>query len=434
MSELLLFVLEHEQFRRARLPSLYSDFRNLKITNPNGFYANIAAWTAVLSEACKAGKLPGEDKLVLNSNEQLVSAVQTRDWGRPLALGAVVAEAVYSKDFYPLDAFMSQQASIYQWSYAGTALNWGLERIGLRGPPAGRGVMSGKFVVVKNVEDRAKEVTRIMASRSSLTERIFTADLFATELAPDLSATDLRVLLRHLSRDSAACAYDGFTVKFKAPTETAPEEITETDNTIAHLKSLLKSLTARVDTLSADIVTCTARAQAAAAQSNRPVALAALKSRKTAEAALHHQIKALGQVEEVMTSIQTAAGNIELVRILERSSKVLSGLNREIGGVERVDEIMEGLRQETDNVEEVNRVLAEAGTEVDEAEVEDELEALMKETEEKEHADKVKEQLQEIPFVSEMERKLSATLESLKLDADKPAEEEEKKKEEVHAS
>jgi charged multivesicular body protein 7 len=415
------------------LPSLYSDFRNLKTTNPNGFDANVAAWKAVLADACKAGKF-ARDKLVLSVSDDLVSALHTQDWGRPLALGVAVAEAVQSKDLYPLDTFMSQATSIYHWSYAGAALNWGLTRLGLRGPAnSTRGITSGKFVVIRNVEDVAKTVTQAMMSRRcdySLADRIFTADLFASELVPDLSPTDVQVLLRHLSRDAAVCAYDGATVKFKAPGELATQ-ITETDTTIAHLKSLLKSLHARVDTLSADITACTARAKAAVEKSNRPVALAALKSRKTAETALNHQVKALGQVEDVMTSIQTAAGNIELVRILERSSKVLSGLNKEIGGVERVDEVMERLKNETDAVEEVNRVLAEAGTVVDEEEVEDELEALMKETEEKERAERVKEQLATIPpVVGEMERQLSETLESIKLGEEKGKEQE---REQVHA-
>jgi charged multivesicular body protein 7 len=339
------------------------------------------------------------------------------------------AEALYSKDLYPLDTFLSQRESIYHWSYAGAALNWGLEKIGLRGPPGhgNRGVINGRFVVTRNVEDMAKEITRAMGTRFSLTDRIFTADLFASEFVPSLSATDLKVLLRHISRDATLCAYDGAIVKFKTAAEVAPEAITEQDTTIAHLKSLLKSLHARVDTLSADISTCTSRAQAAVAKSNRPVALAALKSRKSAEAALTHQVKALGQVEDVMVSIQTAADNIELVRILERSSKVLSGLNKEMGGVERVDEIMEGLKQETDTVEEVNRVLAEAGTAVDEGEVEAELEAMMKETEEKERMEKVKEQLEGIPAVREVERQLSDSLGSMKL------EEEKQEKEQVRA-
>jgi hypothetical protein len=62
-------------------------------------------------------------------------------------------EAVYSKDLYPLNQFLSQRESIYYWSYAGAAFNWGLGRIGINVTnPGNRGVIHGQFVVVKNIE------------------------------------------------------------------------------------------------------------------------------------------------------------------------------------------------------------------------------------------------------------------------------------------
>jgi len=94
MGELLDFILQHEQFRKARLPSLYSDFRNLKTTNPNGFYANVTAWKTVLADACRYGKVGNAaDKLVLSTSEDLVSQLHTQDWARPLALGVVVVSS-----------------------------------------------------------------------------------------------------------------------------------------------------------------------------------------------------------------------------------------------------------------------------------------------------------------------------------------------------
>ena len=416
---------------RARLPSLYSDFRNLKTTNPNGYHANVTAWKTILSAAIAVGKGPDSNKLVLTANDDLVSSLQTREFGRPLTLGVVIAEAVHNKELWPLDTFLARQESIYAWSYAGAVLNWGLMKAGVLGQPVDtRGMVSGRFVVVKNVEEAAKLITASLTARTSLTDRIFTTDLFASELAPTFSATDLKVLLRHLSRDNPVCAYNGNTVKFLAPGE--PNTITEADTTIAHLKSLLHSLSTRITQLSTNITLCTTRAQAALANKNRPVALAVLKSRKTAEEVLTTQLRARGQVEEVMASIQTATDNIELVTILDRSSKVLKGLNKEIGGVEGVDKVLDKLREETETVEDVNRVIAEGGVVIDEEVVEDELEAMMKEVKDKEREERVKKELEEIPASSEpkdkeMERQLSDSLEGMKLE-----QEEEKKM--VHAS
>lgn len=217
-------------------------------------------------------------------------------------------------------------------------------------------------------------------------------------------------------------------MKFRSPSEQRPDPITEQDTTIAHLKALVRSLHSRVDTLSADLTKCTERAQAAVANKNRTVALAALRSRKTVENTLVHQSKALGQVEEVMASIQTAADNIELVRVLERSSKVLSGLNKEVGGLDRVDRIMEGLREETEAVSEVSRMLAEGEAVVDDEAVEDELEAMMKEVEDAARDEKVKE-LEKIPRIDATDRQLSDSLEDMKLGGG----EKDKELERVHA-
>jgi hypothetical protein len=59
------------------------------------------------------------------------------------------------------------------------------------------------------IKDIAKDISHQMSMRMSRSERVFTQDLFAEELAPRLSATDLKVLLRYLSRDRGECVFDG---------------------------------------------------------------------------------------------------------------------------------------------------------------------------------------------------------------------------------
>ena len=79
---------------RVRLPSLYSDFTLQRSSNPDGYAANIAAWTDALSKAAQAGLLsaPGSerDTLSLRTGEALLRCLETREWGRPLALGTVI--------------------------------------------------------------------------------------------------------------------------------------------------------------------------------------------------------------------------------------------------------------------------------------------------------------------------------------------------------
>ena len=81
-------------FGRARLPSLYSDFTLQRSSNPDGFAANTAAWIDVLGKAAQAGLLPApgndHDTLSIRTGENLLQSLETKEWGRPLALGTVI--------------------------------------------------------------------------------------------------------------------------------------------------------------------------------------------------------------------------------------------------------------------------------------------------------------------------------------------------------
>lgn len=79
---------------RARLASLYSDFRVQRATNPDGYTANVAAWQDALEHAARAGVIPasggGKSILSLSTDEKLIRALESKEWGRPLALGTVI--------------------------------------------------------------------------------------------------------------------------------------------------------------------------------------------------------------------------------------------------------------------------------------------------------------------------------------------------------
>ena len=92
---MLYFFMGTDLGYRARLPSLYSDFAPQRSSNPDGFAANVAAWQEGLVMATRAGALSvdGEstvDTLSLKTGEALLQALETKEWGRPLALGSVI--------------------------------------------------------------------------------------------------------------------------------------------------------------------------------------------------------------------------------------------------------------------------------------------------------------------------------------------------------
>ncbi|KAH0548251.1 hypothetical protein GP486_008042 [Trichoglossum hirsutum] len=205
----------------------------------------------------------------------------------------------------------------------------------------------------------------------------------------ELSDTDFTVLLTFLARDKRAIAYDGKTVKFGAPNGA----ITAEDATIASLRSIIADLSHQVSALTSRIGTLSAAARIAVAEKNRVSALAYLRSKKLAETALTQRSEMLGQLEQVYVSIEQAADQVDVVRIMEASTAVLKGLHAEVGGVERVEDVVDELKEQMYKVDEVGKIISEAGDTgliVDDGEVDDELEAM--EQEEKEKRDKAKAQ------------------------------------------
>jgi charged multivesicular body protein 7 len=187
------------------------------------------------------------------------------------------------------------------------------------------------------------------------------------------------------------------TIKFKSAGETP--EITQQDSTIASIKTLIATMSKQVTTLEAKVAELDSSAKTALANKNRVSALAALRSKKMAEQNLKQRLDTLMQLEEVYTKIEQAAGQIEIVQVMQASTGILRGLHTQIGGAERVEDIVEGLREEMTKVDEVGSIMNEAGPVIDEGEVDEELEALEKanrEVQEREEAAATERRLAEL--------------------------------------
>ena len=114
-----------------------------------------------LSAASKAGLIPSQagansDRFVLKTGEELSRSLQTQEFGRPLALGAVLQDAVERKELVPLAEFLNAKKSIYAKTWIPTpwqAVSWGLKQLGVMGGESVEDkLVAGNFVVMANVE------------------------------------------------------------------------------------------------------------------------------------------------------------------------------------------------------------------------------------------------------------------------------------------
>ncbi|POS80694.1 hypothetical protein DHEL01_v200891 [Diaporthe helianthi] len=399
MSDALEWLIEHEPaFRKARVPALYSDFRALRSTNPDGYNANISAWRRGLAGLVRAGLLtpsrsgssPTPNHVVLQADESLLRALESKRYGRPLALGAVIREATQEKDLVPIQDFLKAKESIYYrpWSsIPWIVASWGFRYMGLPGALVFGGdekLPGGQFVVVANVEAASKAVLEQTAGLTSRFERTFSKLQFQAEFkdsilkGQQLSETDIEVLLRFMSRDQGVLLYDGKTVKIRSPDDWE-STITKEDETIASLGELAEYLGHQTTVLNNKIEELTMTAKEAVAKKNRVTAMAALKSKKRAETSLQQRYATLSQIEEVASKIEQASDNVQLVKVMGASTEVLKTLNAQVGGAERVEEVVDHMREQMGQTDEINNILAEQGPVVDEDELDDELEAMLKE-------------------------------------------------------
>jgi len=146
---------------RARLASLYSDFRSQRQTNPAGYQANASAWLRALTAAAKAGLIPAQagsqhDRFTLHTGEELLRGLQTTEFGRPLALGSVLEDAVRKGQLIPVREFLDAKKSVYAKSWVPTpwqVVSWSLRQLGVTGREGVEDrLVKGDFVAMANVE------------------------------------------------------------------------------------------------------------------------------------------------------------------------------------------------------------------------------------------------------------------------------------------
>ena len=148
---------------------------------------------------------------------------------------------------------------------------------------------------------------------------------------------------------------------------------------IASLKQNISSLNVSLTDLSHASANLSLRAKSYLARGNRRAALSVLRSKKILEMHFTSQADSLAQLESLQLKIEQAAGNVELISLLQGGAKVLQELNKQTGDVENVEALMENVRQGMASTDEISQMLAEGDEHVDEQKLEEELEAMMEE-------------------------------------------------------
>ncbi|CAF9913434.1 MAG: hypothetical protein GOMPHAMPRED_007912 [Gomphillus americanus] len=424
MGYLVDFLTENlPQFRKGRLPSLYSDFRQQEHSNPDGYAANIMAWEVALAFAAEHQIVPGStNTLSISAGPDLLEALDSREWGTPLALGTVFSKAVLDGHFVPQETFLRARPGAAESS--STSLSWRLTlwALGLMGASSWipDRLPTERFVLMNNLAKKAtKELIVFLTEPRGRAEQVWPIAAFRAvvsqklNLKHDISNDDFQILLTSLSRDRKLLAYNESTVKLRANT-TEPLQITEQDQTIASLKSLISELSSQAQDLAVRIESLDQQARSAVALKNRNAALRHLKLKKIQETVLAQRSDTLVQLEDILNQIEQAINQVEVVAVLRSSTSVLKNLNAEIGDVDSLQDVLDSINEEVMKTQEISTTIGDttqAGLVIDEREIDDELAMLEADDEANKteyDIEQLQKKLQELPVQSEEPNKANA--------------------------
>ncbi|KAF1919840.1 Snf7-domain-containing protein [Ampelomyces quisqualis] len=421
MPELLDFILQHEDAfkNQYRLASLYADFRQQLEVNPEGYHANIAAWTQALTDAARAGAIPTQgtthDLLNIRATDELAQALQHPQHGKPTCLPAVFHDAVQNNEMVPMKDFLAATESIYKTSWVPSpwkVLQWGLRQVGVLGQSRSPEKLSaGNFVVLKNVEVAADDILKKMKEHTSAADRVLSKTDFLKRFAlilnpaAPLTTTDLNIILLHLARDKQAISYNAQAIKFKPELEAVPEPITQEDEAIANLRDTLANIHAQIPPLMEKITEADAAAREAVSAKQMIRAKAALRSKKLAETALAQRTDVTLQLESVYAQLQSAADQVEIVEAMRAGADALKSLNEKVGGAEGVQGVVDAVNEQMATTEEITNIINETDQPLDEAEIDDEFEALEKAEKEKAEQDAAAKTAAKLAELAEVEEK-----------------------------
>ena len=404
---------------QGRIASLYADFRQQLEINPDGYHANIAAWTKALTDAARAGVIPTNgtthNLLMIHTTDELARLLQHPQHGKPTCLPAVFHEAVQKKEMILAKDFTSATTSIYKTSWIPTpwsALQWTLRTAGVLGKASPPDKLVPKnYVVLKNVEVAGDEILKAMKEHTSTADRIVSRRNFlerfshALNPAAPLTDNDLNILLVYLRRDKQAISYDNKTIKFKPEHEAEPLPVTEDDSAIAGLRDTLANINAQIPPLMEKIASADAAAREAVAAKQMVRAKAALRSKKLAETALAQRSDVALQLEGVYTQLQQAADQVEIVEAMRAGAAALKGLNEKVGGAEGVQGVVDAVNEQMATTEEITNIINETDTAVDEVDIEDEFETLERAEKEKKEREEAAKTAARLAQLEDAERK-----------------------------
>lgn len=382
------FIKSNSYFKSTRLNSLYSDFHRLKQLNPDGYEANVLAWSDLLLSLLKSKKLNSILSIPTPGLSQLL-AIPT--YSRPDGLPTVIDELVKLQTLIPLSIYKQGDESFYEvitskrsildYINPNKWIEWGLSSIGFNGefsPVDSKGELKDEYYIswahlVTLGDELYHQIFKMMHS-GDYTEFLVDSSILYDHIKgiePKFSKLDLEILLLFWSRDKhyIAIRKEKENTYIKFVQSASGNEITEDDIGIINLKITVNKLTKRNEILELKLEEIPKKIKGFLKNGKEdPRIRNLLVTKKTIAHSLNKSTDILNQINTILLKINDAHVNLSLFDSMKQSSAILKGLNRDIS-VEKIDDLRNELDEEITKTDEINEALgtrAESDEEIDE--------------------------------------------------------------------
>ncbi|CEP64198.1 phosphatidic acid-binding protein CHM7 LALA0_S10e04720g [Lachancea lanzarotensis] len=397
----------------SRINSLYSDFRNLKELNTEGYEANIRNWRQVLLEELLAGEV------ILETGPALLEALSDPQVGQPRSLDAVLDFMIAEGSLVPLDKFKTGA----KVSLISTVLDWTFGSF-LPIPQRSRGtrisnskgnsyLRRGQYAVLPTIEKKYGPlhlaiVERICKKAVRYSDLVFSRGNFCKKVGfaghlKDWAAYE--TMLAYMDHYKSIIVTDLTTVKVRGfevsgiISKFEASTISVDDQEIASVKDARQQLKTQISHLESRIKDSKSLLRENI-KDEKPKDLLKmrLQTHKLLEKNLNVASKNLANVEALLLDIEAAIDRVQLKHVFERSRDVLMSLSSQLGSLDEVEKLVDDINTEKLKGKDIDRVF--------EAELNGR------------HDDEIEEELQRMDAEMKLEEQVLQKLSGLKVSTD----------------
>lgn len=410
-------IRNHKSFTPSRLRSLYNDFSKLKLLNPEGYDANIYAWSSLLQTLARKNYFGLFSFSVYEpSLEDLLSLPE---YGKPRSLGDVLQAMLDTETIVPVSQFVSHQTKFSLKKDVSSSLSprvllsWIMKLAGFgqfKSVDTKSKLVSERYIIWNQLVVMGSNILRHLQEKMDkgvYSDCLYTGRLLRQHilesLGKDISTVELGILLVYWSRDQRVCLFerpaneladdlDAAVVKFR------PEQITSEDIAIANLRDNASKVAKReiylhekIESTKGSIKVLLQQQVKTNEDTTRQRIKSLLSTKRLLTKAFTETSELSIQLSTILSKIDDSSNNIATYQLLSQSSKALTSMQSKID-IDQVLDLKEDIQEQIQTTDEITNALS-APQNASDDEIELELQEMEREAQQNEVDEKANAQL-----------------------------------------